>query len=182
MIHTTIFFAALWRLRPYFFFLINVNKCFVKNLISGWDTNIPLCAILIGADSFVTIFLRESTPDILHLYILKSSGHWTMSLFIVNLKYGVFIKSKDPIAAAPRLCNAESAHVISSSFKTETTVVKLTVAFLESSIKNNDWSREELIMEHKTTRSFSWIVTFGGRACIWMSWVKAETIDRVQMI
>lgn len=79
-----------------------------------------------------------------------------MSLFSVNLKYGVFIKSKDPIAAAPRLFNAESAaHVISSSFKTETTVVKLKVAFLKSSIKNNDWSREELVMEHKTTRSFS---------------------------
>lgn len=91
-----------------------------------------------------------------------------MSLFIVNLKYGVFIKSKDPIAAAPRLCNAESAHFILSLFETETTVVKLTVAFLESSIKNNDWSREELVMEHKTTRSFSRIVTFGGSACIWM--------------
>lgn len=90
-----------------------------------------------------------------------------MSLFIVNLKYGVLIKSKDPIAAAPRLCNAESAHFI-LSFETKTTVVKLTVAFLESSIKNNDWSREELVMEHKTTRSFSRIVTFGGSACIWM--------------
>lgn len=56
-----------------------------------------------------------------------------MSLFIVNLKYGVLIKSKDPIAAAPRLCNAESAHFI-LSFETKTTVVKLTVAFLESSI------------------------------------------------
>lgn len=154
------------------------NKCIVNNLKNIWDTNIPLCAILIGVDSFVTILYRVSMPDILHLYILKSSGHWTMSLFIVNLKCGVFNKSKDPIAAAPRLCNAESAHVILSLFKTETTVVKLTVAFLKSSIKNNDWSCEELVIEHNTTKSFSWIVTVGGRACIWMFWVKAETIDR----
>lgn len=132
---------------------------------------------MIGIVSLSNTFDWRSSPVILHLYNLKSSGHLTMSFFIVILKCGVFCMLIEPVAVAPLLYNVESAHKILSSLTTETTVVKLTGSFLESWMKNKDASCEGLVMEHRTTKSFSRRVTLGGTACIWMLWDEAETID-----
>lgn len=84
---------------------------------------------------------------------------------------------REPEAVAPLLYNVESAHRILSSLATDTTVVKLTLAFLESCMKNKEVSCEGLVTEHRTTKSFSRRVTVGGMACIWMFWDETETID-----
>lgn len=55
-----------------------------------------------------------------------------MSFFIVSLNCGVLLVLIEPEAVAPLLYNVESAHRILSSLATDTTVVKLTLAFLES--------------------------------------------------
>lgn len=78
-----------------------------------------------------------------------------MSLFIVNFKYGVFIKFKDFIVVVFWFFNVEFVvYVILLLFKIEIIVVKLKVVFFKSFIKNNDWSCEELVMEYKIIRLF----------------------------
>lgn len=102
-----------------------------------------------------------------------------MFLFIVNFKYGVFIKLIDLIVVVFWFFNVEFVvYVILLLFKIEIKVVKLIVVFFESFIKNNFWSCEELVMEYKIIRLFFWIVIVGGSVCIWMFWVKVEIIDR----
>lgn len=78
-----------------------------------------------------------------------------MFLFIVNFKYGVFIKFKDFIVVVFWFFNVEFVvYVILLLFKIEIIVVKLKVVFFKSFIKNNDWSCEELVMEYKIIRLF----------------------------
>lgn len=89
-----------------------------------------------------------------------------MSFFSVSLNCGVFFMFVEPVAVAPLLNNVESAQKILSSLATETTVVKLTLAFRESCIKNNESSCKGSVMEHRRTKSFSRRVTVGGMACI----------------
>lgn len=132
---------------------------------------------MIGIVSLSNAFDWRSNPDILHLYNLKSSGHLTMSFSIVNLNCGVLFVLIEPEAVAPLLYNVESAHKSLFSLATETTVVKLPLAFFESWMKNKEASCEGLVMEQRTTKSFSRRVTVCGMAWIWTFWDEAETID-----
>lgn len=77
-----------------------------------------------------------------------------MFLFIVNFKYGVFIKFKDFIVVVFWFCNVEFVYFILFLIEIKIIVVKLIVVFFESFIKNNDWSCEELVMEYKIIRLF----------------------------
>lgn len=101
---------------------------------------ILLYLTVIGNVSSSTTFDWLLIPDILHLYILKSLGHWKMSLFSVSLSCAVFNVLIEPEAVAPLLCNVLSAHKSLSSMATETTVLKVTLAFLESWMKNKEVS------------------------------------------
>lgn len=89
-----------------------------------------------------------------------------MSFLIVSLNCGVLLVLIEPEAIAPLLYNVESAHIILSSLATETIEVKLTLAFLESCMKDKEASCEGLVMEHRTTKPFSRRVTVDGMACI----------------
>lgn len=72
----------------------------------------------------------EAMPDILHMYILKSVGHCTLALFIVNLSCAVLGESTFPVAEA-RPCNVESVHCIGGvpPVVTDTTVSNVVLEF-----------------------------------------------------
>lgn len=98
----------------------------------------------------------EAMPDILHMYILKSVGHCTLALFIVNLSCAVLGESTFPVAEA-RPCNWVSFHCIVGLCPgaTDTTVSNVVLEFFCSCMKNTELSCEGLVMEHTMTKSFS---------------------------
>lgn len=107
---------------------------------------------MIGLVSCVTTTLLLK-PDILHKYILKSVGHCTLCLSIVNLSCAVVGESMFPVAEA-RPCNAESFHCV-CPLATDTTVSNVVLEFFCSCMKNTAVSCEGFVMEHTITKSFS---------------------------
>lgn len=95
-------------------------------------------------------------PDILHMYILKSVGHTTLALSIVNLSCALLGESMIPVAEArPR--NVVYPHCIVGVFPvdTDTTVSNVVLEFLSSCMKNTDLSCEGFVMEQRMFKSFS---------------------------
>lgn len=85
----------------------------------------------IGLDSCVTI--SDTTvlkATILHMYILKSVGHCTLFLIIVNLSCALAGESTFPVAVA-RPCNWVSLHCIGGvcPLATDTTVSNVALEF-----------------------------------------------------
>lgn len=112
---------------------------------------------MIGFDSWVTAsYTTELKPDILHMYILKSVGHCTLFLSIVNLSCAVFGESMFPVAEA-LLCNVVSFHCIGGvcPVDTDTTVSNVVLEFFCSCMKNTAVSCEGFVMEHTITKSFA---------------------------
>lgn len=95
-------------------------------------------------------------PVILHLYILKSAGHSTLLLSIVNRSCAVLGESMFPVAEA-RPCNWVSFHCTGGVcvITTDTKGSNVVVEFFRSSIKYTDINCEGLAMEHTMTKSFS---------------------------
>lgn len=112
---------------------------------------------MIGLVSCVTASdAIELKPDILHMYILKSEGHITLSLTIVNLSCAVLGGSMLAVAEA-RPCSWVSCHCIGDvcPVATDTTASNNVLEFLCSCMKNTALSCEGLVMEHTMTISFS---------------------------
>lgn len=97
-------------------------------------------------------------PDILHLYILKSAGHNTLLLSIVNRSCAVLGESMFPVAEA-RPCNwvRVSFHCTGGvcAITTDTKISDVELEFLCSSMNSTDLICEGLGMEHTMTKSFS---------------------------
>lgn len=90
------------------------------------------------------------------MYVLKSVGHRTLFLSIVNLSCAEFGESKFPVAE-PRPCNWVSVHSKGgvSPLATDTTVSNVVLEFLCSCMEYTTLSCEGLAMEHTMTKSFS---------------------------
>lgn len=112
--------------------------------------------MVIGLVSGVTGVKSLLMADILHLYILKSLGHCTMFLSIVNLSSAVFGESTFPVAVA-RPCNWVSFHCTGGVCPviTDTTVSNNVLEFFCSSMNSTERICEGLVMEHTMTKSFS---------------------------
>lgn len=112
--------------------------------------------IVIGLVSCTTTSASVLKTDILHMYILKSVGHCTLALSIVNLSCALCGESTFPVAEA-RPCNWVSFHCIGgvSPVVTDTTVSNVVLEFFCSCMKNTELSCEGLVMEHTMTKSFS---------------------------
>ena len=67
---------------------------------------LPVYFTVAGVVSCVTTSVIELTPDILHLYSVKSVGHWTLFLSMVSFSCAPFGVSMFPVATA-RFCNAD---------------------------------------------------------------------------
>lgn len=95
-------------------------------------------------------------PDILHLYILKSVGHITLFLSIINLSCTLLGESMFPMAEA-RPCSVVSDHCIGGvcPLYTDTTVSNVVLEFLSSCMKNTELSCKGFVMEHGMFKSFS---------------------------
>lgn len=89
--------------------------------------------IVIGLVSRVTISEFVLKPDILHMYIVKSVGHCTLLLSIVNLSCALLGASSFPVAEA-RFCNAVSFHCTGGVCPgcTDTTVSNVVLEFFSS--------------------------------------------------
>lgn len=98
----------------------------------------------------------ELMPNILHMYILKSEGHITLSLTIVNLSCAVVGESTFPVAEA-RPCSWVSFHCKGGvgPSATDTTVSNVVLEFLCNCMEYTALSCEGLVMEHTMTKSFS---------------------------
>lgn len=90
---------------------------------------------MIGLVSCVTATESVLKPDILHLYILKSVGHLTLALSIVNLNSAFLGDSMLPVAEA-RTCNVVSPHCIGGvcPVDTDTTESNVVLEFFSSSM------------------------------------------------
>lgn len=100
--------------------------------------------------------VRLAWPDILHMYILKSVGHCTLALFIVNFSCALLGESKFPVAEA-RSCKVESVHSTNGvcPVVTDTKGSNVILEFSNSCMTNTELSIEGFVMEHTITKSFS---------------------------
>lgn len=112
--------------------------------------------MVIGVVSRVTGTESLFKPDILHMYILKSVGHITLAMSIVNLSCTLLGESMFPMAEA-RPCSVVSDHCIGGvrPVYTDTTVSNVVLEFLSSCMKNTELSFEGFVMEHRMFKSFS---------------------------
>lgn len=113
--------------------------------------------MLIGLVSWLTVSDKTGLkPDILHMYILKSVGHCTLFLSIINLSCALLEESKFPVAVA-RFRNWVSFHCTGGVWPaaTDTTVSNIVLEFLCNSMEYTALSCEGLAMEHTMTKSFS---------------------------
>lgn len=97
--------------------------------------------MVIGLVSPFTISELVLKPDILHMYVLKSVGHITLALSIVNFSCAVLGGSVFPVAVA-RPCSWVSFHFTGGICPgiTDTIVSNVVLEFFRSCMKNNELS------------------------------------------
>lgn len=101
----------------------------------------------------------------LHLYVVKSSGHSTFLLSIENFNSAEFVSFTDPETVA-RLSNNVFIQWGFWSCLMETIVWNDPLAFLSNSKETIALRLEGFVMEQMIRRSFSKYFTVGGTACI----------------
>lgn len=132
---------------------------------------------MIGLVSSVTGLEAVLIPDILQEYILKSVGHCTLFLSIVNLSCAVRGEFMFPVTEA-RFCKTVSLHWTGNvcPVVTDTTLSNVVLEFFSICMKNTELSCVGLVMEHTITKSFFRKTTVCGSACIF--WADAGDENR----